>query len=64
MAVKRKKNKKVKKNTELEKEIAYLNKLKFYSLRCVDGKYAGLDDLFNNQADKIQRQIEKLEEKQ
>ena len=61
---KKKKTAKVKKNTELDKQIAYLNKLKTYSLRSIDGRYPNLDDLFRNQAKKIQEQIDKLQEKQ
>ena len=65
MAVKRKKKAtKVKKNTELGKQIAYLNRLKSYSLRSIDGRYPSLDDLFRNQANRIQKQIDKLQEKQ
>jgi hypothetical protein len=51
-------------NKETIKEIEYLEKLFGSSIRAANGTSEGLDDLFNNQAEKIRRQINKLKESQ
>lgn len=59
----KKKKKKVVKNKN-DKEIAYLNKLIKLSLKQVNGKSKGLDSLFKQQANKLQTEIDILEQNQ
>lgn len=59
---KKKKKSKVTKKNKFSKEIAYLQRLIKYSLRAANGTSEQLDILFKSQAEKLQAQIDKLEE--
>lgn len=63
MAVKTKKKKKPM-NKEILKEIDHLKKLVRYSLAACDGRSIPLDEVFVGQANKLMKQIKKLEESQ
>jgi hypothetical protein len=63
MAVKTKKKKKPM-SKEILKEIDHLKKLVRYSLAAVDHRSLPLDEVFVGQANKLMKQIKKLEESQ
>ena len=63
MAAKTKKKKKSL-NKEILKEIDHLKKLVRYSLAAVDHSHLPLDEVFVGQANKLMKQIKKLEESQ
>lgn len=63
-AKKTKKKPKTKRKPVLSKEIRGLNVFLDYTLRAIDGKSDQLDQIFNEQADRLRSQIEKAKEKQ
>lgn len=51
-------------NPEISKQIRHLETDLHFTLRAIDGKSEDLDALFNSQAERIYRQIDKLKENQ
>ena len=64
MAKKAKKKTRPKMNPEISKQIRHLETDLHFTLRAIDGKSEDLDALFNSQAERIYRQIDKLKENQ